>query len=96
MYGDRPRVTPHEFQHYVRPELMSKGFTEHQINQVEMAFHGALAGNPDTPRMKPGVDAGNLAQTMQYMQRHPGTTMIGAHHWEQVNEVMEKYIHERH
>ncbi|HVW82583.1 MAG TPA: hypothetical protein VHC68_01395 [Candidatus Paceibacterota bacterium] len=96
MYGDRPRVTPHEFQHYVRPELLNKGFTEHQINQVETAFHESLAGNPHLPSWKPGVDAENLAQTMQYMRAHPGATMVGPHHWDAVNEVMEKYIHERH
>ncbi len=90
--ASRLRVTPHEFMHEVRPSLMNRGFTEHQINQVEMAFHSSLMGDPDHPSWKAGVDQKTLDTTLGYMQKHPGTTMVGPHHWDVVREVMEHHI----
>lgn len=95
MHGDRPRVTPHEFQHFVRPSLSSHGFSEHQINQVEMAFHSNLESNPNHPRYKAGVDSQSLGATMQFMRAHPGATAVGQHHWDIVEQVMQKHIDER-
>jgi hypothetical protein len=95
MDGNRPRVTPHEFQHFVRPSLSHHGFTEHQINQVEMAFHSNLERNPHLPSRKAGVDSQSLAQTMQFMRAHPGAIAIGAHHWDIVEQVMQNHIDKR-
>ena len=93
--ASRLRVTPHEFMHDVRPTLKSRGFTEHQINQVETAFHSSLMGDPDHPSWKAGVDQKVLDQTMGYMKQHPGTTALGEHHWATVAEVMQHNINRR-
>ena len=92
MYGERPRVTPHEFMHNVRPALSGRGFTEHQINQVEAAFHSSLLGDPDHPSWKTGIDPKTLSTTLEYMKSHPDVTAVGPHHWDTVQQVMEKYI----
>jgi hypothetical protein len=91
-YGDRPRVTPHEFEHQVRPALMSHGFNEHQINQVAVAFQSSLQQNSHLPNWKPGVDKETLYDTMSYMRAHPGASTLGEHHWAVVEQVMQKHI----
>ena len=92
--GDRLRVTPHEFMHDVRPVLSSRGFTEHQINQVEQTFHSSLLGDPNHPSWKAGVDE-TLNATMGYMRQHPDATAVGQHHWDIVEEVMKHNINNR-
>jgi len=89
------RVTPHEFMHHVRPVLSSRGFTEHQINQVEATFHSSLMGDPNHPSWKAGVDAKTLDMTMSYMRKHPSATGVGPHHWDVVEEVMKHNIDHR-
>ena len=93
--ASRLRVTPHEFMHDVRPTLSSRGFTEHQINQVETAFHSSLMGDPNHPAWKAGVDKKTLDETMGYMRKHPDATAVGQHHWDIVQEVMEHNINRR-
>lgn len=96
-YGaTRLRVTPHEFMHDVRPTLSSRGFTEHQINQVEQSFHSSLMGDANHPGWATGIDKKTLDATLGYMSKHPDTTAIGPHHWDVVREVMEHNIKIRH
>jgi hypothetical protein len=78
--------------HDVRPVLSNHGFTEHQINQVEAAFHSSLMGDPNHPSWKAGIDKKTLDQTMEYMSKHPDATSVGPHHWETVRQVMERNI----
>jgi hypothetical protein len=89
---DVPRVTPLEFRSKVRPALSSHGFTTHQLDQVEAAFHDNLENVPHLASWKPGVDKESLAQTMEFMRKHPGATAIGPHHWDKVEEVMTRHI----
>jgi hypothetical protein len=93
--ASRLRVTPHEFMHHVRPALSNRGFTEHQINQVEATFHSSLIGDPNHPMWKAGVDKKTLDTTLDYMSKHPSTTAVGPHHWDVVREVMEHNINVR-
>jgi len=91
-YGDRARVTPIEWRYKVRPQLSSMGWTHHQLDQAELAFHEALGGNPELPSWKRGVDRTQLEETLGYMKKHPGVTAIAPHHWEQLEEVMQRHI----
>lgn len=91
------RVTPHEFMHGVRPALSNRGFSEHQINVVEAAFHAHLEKDPDHPFWTPGVDKKSLDSVMEYTRsHHDATRALGPHHWDIVQEVMEHHINTRH
>jgi hypothetical protein len=81
--------------HNVRPALSGRGFSEHQINQVEAAFHSSLMGDPNHPSWKAGIDEKSLDTTISYMQKHPDATVVGAKHWEVVREVMQNHITHR-
>jgi len=81
--------------HEVRPALSNHGFTEHQINQVEAAFHSSLMGDPNHPGWKAGIDAQTLDATLGYMSKHPDVTSVGPHHWDTVRQVMQRSIENR-
>lgn len=93
--ASRLRVTPHEFFHEVRPALRNRGLTEHQVNQVEVAFHSSLIGDPNHPSWKAGIDQKVLDQTIGFMKAHPGTTAVGEHGWAKVQEAMQHSINRR-
>jgi hypothetical protein len=76
----------------VRPSLSNHGFSHHQIEQVEAAFHSSLSHDPDHPDWAAGIDAKALDATIGYMRKHPDATAIGPHHWDTVREVMMKHI----
>jgi len=93
--ASRLRTTPHEFFHDVRTVLSNKGLNDHKIDQVQMAFHSSLIGDPNHPSWTKGIDQRTLDQTMSYMRAHPHATALGEHEWGMVQEAIQHSINRR-
>ncbi|MBI3572002.1 hypothetical protein HY091_00485 [Candidatus Kaiserbacteria bacterium] len=92
MFGDRPRVTPQEWQERVRPALNSEGLTDHQLDRLETMFEQSFQKNPAIPEWKPGIDEPALAQTMQYLRAHKDGSLFDDRQLDLIESVLRKYI----
>lgn len=95
MYGDRPRVTPQEWQEYVRPHLSEQGFREVQIDKIQALFEQSFQVNPAMPDWKPGIDQAAMEQTMTYLKGHKDELMFDDHQLDLLQSELSKYIAER-
>ena len=95
MFGDRPRVTPQEWQEYIRPHLSEQGFREIQIDKIQALFEQSFQTNPAIPDWKPGIDQAAMEQTMTYLKAHKDEVMLDDHQLDILQSELLKYIAQR-
>lgn len=95
MFGDRPRVTPQEWQEYIRPHLAEQGFREFQINKIQALFEQSFQVNPAIPNWKPGIDQAAMEQTMAYLKTHKDDVLLDDRQLDLLESELTKYIAQR-
>ncbi len=85
-----PRVTPHEF-HKVRAELSNHGWTEHQINLAENAFHDNLT-EEHSSTWKVGIDRKSAAAHLVYLREHKDVAHLGEHRLDQLASALYRHM----
>lgn len=86
--SSKPRVTHDEFAD-IRSRLSSRGFSERQIKDIRMIFHGAL---DESEKDKRGIDAREIEAGILWMKDNMRIHSVSEEKIQMLKELLEEEL----